>query len=87
MILEALRLFKNHSHARLIVESDLANVVIWASLIGPRPWRFQFFFNETKELSSLLGVSFFHVIRLANSFANLAKQWVDRVSPWVAQIM
>lgn len=56
-ILEALRLFSHYFQTLLIVENDSANAVKWASNIIPRPWRFQFLFNEIKELSSHLDAS------------------------------
>ena len=51
-ILEALRLFSCSYQSKLAVESDLANVANWASHADSRPSRFQFLFNEIKELSS-----------------------------------
>lgn len=68
VILEALQLFSHHLLAKLIVESDSTNAVMWASHFNSRPRRFQFLFNEIIELSSSLDVCFCHVIRSADSF-------------------
>ena len=69
VILEAFQLFSNSFRAKFIVESDAANAVMWAAQFDSRPWRFKYFFNEIKELSSHLHVVFCHVHRLANSLA------------------
>ena len=46
--------------------------------------KFQFHFNEIRELAININVTFHHVFRSANSMANvLAKQAVDRLNPWV----
>lgn len=37
---------------------------------GPKPWRFQFYLNERKQLACSLGVIFTHVIRSANTLAD-----------------
>lgn len=67
VILEALQFLLHHLQAKLIVESDSTNAVMWASHFDSRPQRFQFLFNEIIELSSSLDVCFCLVIRLANS--------------------
>lgn len=61
--------------AKLIVERDFANGVMRALCLDSRQWRFQFYFNEIKELSSHLDVFFCYVLRSANSMADgLPKQ-------------
>lgn len=66
---------------RLIVESDLSNAIEKVSYDESRPWKFQIYFNEIKELSSHMHVVFLHEVRLANSMVDaLAKQGVDTVS-------
>ena len=51
------------------------------------PWRFQYYLNEIKALSSSIKVSFSHICRSANGMADsLAKQGVHRVVPLVAHI-
>lgn len=47
-----------------------------------KPWKFQFFLIEIKELASSLSVAFYNVIRSANVRTDsLAKQGVQRLSP------
>ena len=83
-ILKALRIFLASFHGPLVVESDSANEVGWLLKPDSRPWKFQFHFNELKKISSSLVVSSGHVMRNANSMVDtLAKQGVDRDSPWV----
>ena len=42
-----------------------------------------FYSNEIRELVSNINVAFHHEVRSANSIVDvLAKQWVDRMSPW-----
>ena len=51
-------------------------------------WKFQFHFNEIKELSSSLNVEFHHEVRSANSMTDFfAKKEVDRLSPWVGMVL
>lgn len=72
----------------MIAGSNSAHVVAWLLKLGAKPWRFQFYLNEIKELSSHLDVVFHHKVGSANCMANaLAKQGVDRVYPWVACVM
>lgn len=53
-----------------------------------KPWKFQFYFNEIRELSSSINVNFCHEVRSANFMADaLAKQGVKRVIPWLGVIM
>lgn len=49
-----------------MVESDSFKVNAWVSKLGPRPWKFRFYFNEIKTLVSHLHVMFHHVVRSAN---------------------
>lgn len=88
-ILEALRIFAFATfNERFVVESDSLNAVSWASSLAKFPWRFQFYFNEIKYLSPLFCVTFQHIGRMANSFADLiVKQGVDRSSELVAFTM
>lgn len=70
-----------------IVESGFSNAILWITHITSKPWIFQFLFNDIKVLSSTLQVHFTHVISSANSMeGTLAKQRVDRVSPYFASI-
>lgn len=40
------------------------------------PWRFQFYLNDIKSLSSSMGVVFRQAVRLANEVVDrLAKEW------------
>lgn len=56
--------------------------------LGLRPWKFQFYFNEIKELVSHLQMEFHHEFRLVNSMAaTISKQGVDRVELWLAFTM
>lgn len=68
-------------HGLLLVESDTSTAVAWLLKCDFRPWKFQFHFNESKELSSSLVVSFCHVLTFANTVTDaLAKQGADRSS-------
>ena len=70
------------------MESDSSNAVAWASNRKLHPWEFQFLFNEIRGLCSTSLVEFCHVNRLANSMADaLAKQGVERSTPWVGVVM
>lgn len=70
-ILEALRILVLASCSELLVaESDSINSISSVSSFDNSPWKFQFYFNEIKYLSSLLGVKFQHVGRMGNSFAD-----------------
>lgn len=53
--------------SKLIVERDSANAAMWVA----RPWRFQFHFDEIKELSSHLDVVLCHKVSSANSMADV----------------
>lgn len=53
----------------LIVECDLQNSISWMSLDEVGPWKFQFFFNEIKSLSSSIQVVPRRVSRSANGMA------------------
>lgn len=87
-VLEALCLFSHSFQAKFITESDFNNVVMWASHVESWPWRLQFHFNDIKKFLSCIDVAFCHVIRSANSRVDgLAKQEVDRASPWVTHVM
>ena len=87
-ILKALRLFPRDCSEALIVESDFSNAVAWVSNRKTFPWKFQFHFNEIKELSSSLNVEFHHEVRSANSMTDFfAKKEVDRLSPWVGMVL
>lgn len=81
-ILEALRLLSRYFMEVLIMESDSSNAIAWVSNRRVSPWRFQFHFNEIRVL--LLIVVFHH----NNSMTDvLAKQGVERLSPWVGLVM
>ena len=87
-ILEALYYFKRYFHGALILESGPSNAIAWVSNRKINPWKLQFLFNEIRVLSASFSVVFRHELRSANSFANaLAKQGVERVSPWEGVIM
>ena len=48
------------------------------------PWKFGYILNEIRSLRSPIQVAFHHVFRSANDLtALLAKQWIDRVEPFV----
>lgn len=68
---------------------DSANAVMW--VLNRKvmiPWKIQFHLNEIREISASINVSFRHETRSANSLADeLAKQGVERVSPWVGVVM
>ncbi|XXG72211.1 hypothetical protein AAC387_Pa07g1359 [Persea americana] len=90
-ILEAFHLFPRDCFEPLIVESNSSNAIAWVSNRKTFPWKFQFHFNEIKELSSSLNVEFHREVRSANSMVDfLAKKgWgvVDRFSPWVGMVL
>ena len=68
-----------------MVESDSLNAISWVSSSAMFPWKSQFYLNEIRALSSSIQVSFIHVGRAANGFADsLAKQGVDRSSNFLA---
>lgn len=67
----------------LIVESNSSNVIEWVPNQKANPWKFRFHSNEIRELVSNINVAFHQEVRSANSIVDvLAKQWVDRMSPW-----
>ena len=54
-ILEAIRIFSSTSfHSSLMVESDSLNAISWVSSSTTFPWKFQFYMNEIRALSSCL---------------------------------
>lgn len=59
------------------------------TIVGPKPWKFQFFFNEIKELSSHLDVAFPHEFRSANSILYMLarKGIISRSSVWVGSFL
>lgn len=67
-----------HCFPKNLVESNSLNAISWVySRVSPS-WRFRFYFNLIKELSSSIFVKLHHVGRSANGFANsMAKQGVD----------
>lgn len=79
MALEICALFYDKS----VVESDLIHAI---SLVSPSVmlhWRFHFYLNEIKMLSSSIEVEFGHVGQMANGIRmadSSAKQGVDRSS-------
>lgn len=78
-ILEALQLFIHHFRNNLTVERDSLNVISLVCTCALPPRRFQFYFNEIKELSSSISVELCRVGRSANGFADsMAKQGFDR---------
>ena len=69
------------------MKSDSSNAIRWVSKVEKGPWRFQYYVNEIKALSSSIKVYFFHIYWSANSMADtLAKQGVHRVIQLVAHI-
>lgn len=53
-----------------------------------RLWKFQFYFNEIKQLSSLILVVFcFEVQSVTNMVDAIAKQGVHRVVDWIAFVI
>lgn len=84
-ILETLRLFASSFQSKLVVESYSPNAFSWVTFSGLTPWRFTFYLEGIKMLSSLMEVVFRHVGWLANGFADsLVKQGMERSSPFVA---
>ena len=49
--------------SRVVVESDFLNAISWVSSLILFPWRFQFYLNEIKALSSSIYMDFQHVGR------------------------
>lgn len=87
-ILEGLRLFSSRYGGSLVMENDSSNVIASVSNQKAIPWKFQFHFNEIRELSAVINVTFHHEVRFANSMVDwLAKQGVDRLVPWVGVIL
>lgn len=81
-ILETRRLFASSFQSKLVVESDSLNAISWVTSSALTPWRFTFYLEGIKMLSSLMEVVFRHVGWLANGFANsLVKQGMERSSP------
>lgn len=68
------------------MESDFSNAIAWVSNIKKaNPLKFQFYFNEIKELLAHKNISFCHVFRFANSTVDvLAKQRVDRLGSCIS---
>lgn len=65
------------------MESDSSNDIHWVSTSKPDPWKFLFYLNEMKALSSLMQVPFVNVGQSANGMANsLAKLGVERLVPF-----
>ena len=69
-ILEVLWLFPKDNHEMLIVERDSSNTVAWVSHHKTSPWRFQYYFNEIREVFSIINVTFHQEVWLANSTEN-----------------
>lgn len=87
-ILEELKLFSRNYGGALILASDSSNAIAWVSNRKAITWKFQFYFNEIRELSASINVSFHHEVRSTNSLVDgLTKQGVERLSPWVGVIM
>lgn len=83
-IFEALRIFFSSFSTKLVVESDSMNTISWISSSKSTPWRFHFYFNEIKVLSSSISVKFQHVGKSVNGFADsLAKLRVDSSAHFV----
>lgn len=53
-------------------------MVMWASHIESRPWKFQFHLEEIKELSSHLDVAFHHEVKSANLMADIPAKQVNK---------
>lgn len=76
-ILEALKIFLGSP-----------NAIGWVSDEQARLWKFQFHFNEIKQLSSLILVAFcFEVQSVTNMADAVAKQGVHRVVAWIAFVI
>lgn len=70
------------------MESNSSNAISWVSNRATYPWKFQFMFNEIRDLSSIMNVTFHYEVRSANSmFDALAKQWVQRLSLWLGFVV
>ena len=88
VILEALWCFSRMFRGSLIVESDSSNTIAWVSNRKANQWKFHFLFNEIRALSSSINVVFRHELRSANHVADaLAKQGIDRNSPWEGMVL
>lgn len=64
----------------MTIESDSFNSIHWASgsVLGVPGWKFHFYLNDIKDLSSSLKVVFRHVTRSANKVVEvLTKQGVS----------
>lgn len=62
-----------------MLDSDSLNAISLHLSIVVVPWRFQFYFNELKALSSSIRVEFRHVRRIGNGFVDVfAKEGVNR---------
>ena len=70
-ILEALRVYKVLFNHPLIVESDSLNAISWVANSAKSLWRFYFYLNEIKFLSSELEVEFRHILHSANEEADV----------------
>lgn len=62
-ILEVLRMCSVSFHESLIVESDSSNENAWILWNDNIPWKFQYFLNEIRSLSSLIQVVFNRINR------------------------
>ena len=82
-ILEALWLFSSSFQAKLNVESDLANKLLWHLIFTLDVGGSSSISMESRR-SSHIDVVFAHVLWSSNSLADgPVKQGVDRSSPWV----
>lgn len=65
----------------LVVESDSSNASAQATSSSTDPWKFHFFFNEIKNLSSSMRVEFKNILRLADGLVDLlTKDGVDHLA-------
>lgn len=71
-----------------ITESDIFNVNSWVSHLDEGRWKFQFYLNEIKSLSSSAQVGIKYVGRSANNAPNMLANWrVDGDDSLVAPIL
>ena len=57
-------------NSKFNVESDLSNALSWLWISRAGPWKFGFFLNEIKALSSLIQVELNHILRSTNAMAD-----------------
>lgn len=75
-ILEALHIYCCFFQEQLILESDSQTAISLVNSLASGPWKFQFYFNEIKSLSSSSQVFFSHVNRSTNGMGGMLSKQV-----------